>query len=342
MKMPSLYNILFISVFLIIHGISLADEIADRFTRFDEVEEAMHRLAEQGKADEAFKILEAVRGKFPEDEYQIMDWLVHFNRITGQYDKCLNLWSEGHRKGYFFGIYPGDAIYQPFYTNFRFMKIAEKDSILMAQADEKSKCIYEVQLPDTYSPEKKYPVLIALHGGWGTLTDAKKYWQSDRLFRDFVMIYCQSYIHYDYNSFGWADYDPRARKEFQDIFAEIKEKYSIDTNQVLIGGISAGGVMAADLALNNILPIEGYIGICTARPRELDINIVLAAKERGLRIFMVSGETDYLQPEQDEMVKLFEQADFPYEYHIIKDMGHAYPPDFPDWIDRAIDFIYKK
>jgi pimeloyl-ACP methyl ester carboxylesterase len=100
--------------------------------------------------------------------------------------------------------------------------------------------------------------------------------------------------------------------------------------------------MAADLAINNILPIAGFIGICTARPREFDIKAVSAAKERGLRVFMVSGEKDHFRPEQDEMIRLFEKAALPYKYHLINNLGHAFPLDFPDWIDRAIDFVSKK
>ena len=331
--------IVFLIIILSFSASVLADEIADKFEKFIDVEKRMHWLAEHDKTDLAFEILHAVRDKFPDDEYQILDWLIYFNKVIRKHDECLNLWSEGHRKGYFFGIYPSDPQYQVFYRNYRFINIAEKDAQLLEKALEKSKTIYEIRTPDNYSPEKTYPILFALHGGWGTLWHSKKYWQSDKIFKEYIIVYMQSYVLYDYNSYGWDANDPRGRKYFQEIFEDIKKEYSIDTTCVIVGGISAGGLMSFDISFNNILPVTGFIGLCSGIPENADIKLVKSAKEHGLKAYLIAGENDFLVHEQNKMEKLFIEADLPYQYHIIKDLVHEYPPDFSDWIDKALEFF---
>ncbi len=337
-----LFFISIILVFFSFDSFTLADEIAHEYKDFSEVDEKLLMLARNEKPDKALKILNNVRDKFPANEYQTINWLVYFNRITEKYDECLNLWEEGHRKGYFFGIIPSELRYQVFYDNLRFIKIAEKDAQLLETSLEKSKTIYEIRTPDNYTPDKKYPILFALHGGRENIWHAKTQWQSDKLFSNYIIVYMQSYLYDDYISYGWDVDDPRGRKYFQEIFTEVKEKYSIDSTGVIIAGLSAGGYIGCDITFNNIIPITGYIGVCTGLPENLNLDKIRAARDRGLKAFLIAGENDYMISHLIKLEKLFIEGDLQYQFHIIENLGHAYPPDLSDWIDKSLEFFQKK
>jgi len=53
----------------------------------------------------------------------------------------------------------------------------------------------------------------------------------------------------------------------------------------------------------------------------------------------MEGEIIMPLEEQEEMIKVFEEVDLPYEFYVNKGIGHAIPQDLSDKLNKALSFI---
>jgi predicted esterase len=310
-----------------------------KFSSYDEYYEEVNRLETEKSYDQALKLVGSVKNQFPDRQFEISQEFIYLYTKTEQFEKCFEIWEEGHRKGYFYFINTRMPRYAPFLEFERFTAIVEADAKLREEALAKSRTIYEVETPVGYSKENNYPLLIVLHGGGSSIERARKKWKSEKLGQEYILAFVQSYLHYDYKTFGWRSYDPRAREDLKRCYDEIIKAYSVDTSMLVIGGISAGGTAAFDIAFNQILPVRGLIGICTGKPDEFDSTRVRASKTAGLKVIIMGGEKDYYLPHQEEMVAVFKAVGLSYRFDVIAGMGHEYPQDFSSRLDSALKFV---
>lgn len=253
------------------------------------------------------------------------------------------MWTKGHQNGFFYGLGLGFPTYKKFESLDSFKKVKEKDTKLWRSALKKSVCKVDIALPKMYNKKKAYPLLIVFHGGGSSNVKAAKKWKSELTSTEYIIAFIQSYLHYDYESFGWKGYDPRAREDIKKIYSDIVKKYKIDKDHIVVGGISAGSVMAIDLAINNIIPVNGFIGVCALTPKKFDDQRVNAAKKRGLRGVFISGEKDFGYKKQKNMEKIFKKHQLLFRFMFNKGLGHNYPKDFFYQLGEALQFLrYKK
>ena len=166
--------------------------------------------------------------------------------------------------------------------------------LLRQEAIKESETIYEVITPQNYNSLKKYPLLIVLHGGGSTIEKEKKYWHSKRLRNEFILVFIQSYLYLDMTSYSWGISDERARTDLKKCYNEIKEQYYVDTNKIIIAGISSGGYTAMDISINNIFPTNGFFVICPdVMANDFNIESIRRAKLSGIKGVIISGENDY-------------------------------------------------
>lgn len=308
---------------------------------YEELEQELDDLIEQEAFGEALRVLETVADRFHEHDYEFMAYRAELFARLGRCEASLDLWEEGLRKGYFFGIHRERDFFKPFEKYDRFHRLAEEDRRLREVADEKSKSIVKVVLPDQPLHGEKLPLFIALHGDGSSIEKTQRYWKSGKLESEFIVAFIQSYLHSGMKSYGWLRHDPRARQEIRRCFKDVVNQYPVDKERVIIGGVSAGGMMAIDVAINHVIPTAGFIGVCPGKPQEFDNSRVSAAREDRTKGVIIGGEDDYYLPYQREMVHVFKQERFPHEFIVIPGMGHAYPEDFSSHIDKAIEFILR-
>ncbi len=307
---------------------------------YDVFYDTILKLEKKECYDSALILVEDNFDQYLEQEFELMKELEYLYRKTEQYEKSLDLYAQGHEKGYFFLLHPSLPKCAPYIEYDRFNDLVKKDTELRSAALEKAKTIYDVQLPENYDPAKRYRVFLILHGGGSSLSKAKERWKiPDELKDKMITAYVQSYLYYDSNTFGWRSYDERARKDISRIYHEIVTDYAIDTTSVYIGGMSAGGIAAMDFAINQIIPVKGVFGVCPGKPQEFDAVNVSEANKSGLKIMMVAGENDPYRPKQEEMISVFEEENIPYTYIIIPEMGHDIPEDLSErWVE-AMQFF---
>ena len=326
--------------FLLMTAVSAIRAQTEQFDTYDRVQDAVNKLEGDNQYEEAIEFMKSVEGKFPGYEYEIIREFAYLYLKTGQYEKCFDVWQEGHKKNFFFLLNPNLPRYKPLKDMERFNNLVAEDSRLRREALDKSKTFYELELPVGYDETKKYPLLMVLHGGGSNIARARKHWFSPVLSKDYIVVFIQSYLHYGLKEFGWRKEDPRAREDIKKIFLELTQKYPVDTARVIIGGISAGGSAAMDISLNQIISTRGLIGVCPAITGDrFTTEVINKARRAGVRAYVITGENDSRLEEQKKTVELFESEKLLNKFIVIPGMGHEYPEDFPRQLDSALTFF---
>jgi len=212
----------------------------------------------------------------------------------------------------------------------------------MEKLKEKSKVKYEVHLPENYDPKKKYPLFIGLHGdGICNIEEFSQYWKPDVfLTNDFIFAYLQSSQVICHNGYGWLNDAKLARQDIKECYEVISKKYSVDQDNIIIGGFSGGAQTTLEIVMDNTIPIKGFIGLCAEEKTEsfTKENVKLAA-ERGVKGVLLEGELVLPIESEEEMMKEFDEVGLQYEYYINKGIGHNPPKDFDEKLIKSLDFI---
>lgn len=197
----------------------------------------------------------------------------------------------------------------------------------------------EVRLPEGYDPERAYPLFLALHGGGENVDVFMPNWTSPVLAGEFIVAYPQSTQLVAMNGYNWTEDMDLSLREIREAFDEVVRQYSVDTDRVLVGGFSSGGVSALEVVLRNPLPVRGFVVLCPAIPDKFSPEAVRAARDRGIRGTLLTTEQDGRVDQQTRMVEIMKAEGLPHEFFIAPNTGHWFPDDFAARLDRAIAHI---
>lgn len=315
------------------------------YTSYEQIEKECSPLYEEGKYREALDIIEKAIKELPKEEYD-----KYFYRIMN--DKALFLVRMGDKESFYNIVkdlvedgYPCGAWMfrrMPAEEDKRYAELKEKNDILKASFQKRSKIKYSVYLPDDYSSEKRYPVFLALHGDGpdGNIGDFSLGWKPDAAVNNgFIFVYVQSSQVYCHNGYAWCPNIEIARKDINECYGEICKEYSVDRDKLIIGGFSGGAMAVTDFAMMDTLPIRGFIALCPGPIQEsFTIENSRMAKDRGVRAVIIEGAKD-TQPNVQDLLKVFRDIEFPHTYTAIEGLGHWYPQDLNERLDSAIKFI---
>ena len=284
---------------------------------------------------QAIALLERTRKAFPERRDATDLAIARIYAQLGQPERSLQVLQDAHDGGVFFGLLPQMDWIQPLRAEREFQRVLAQDILLRLQADRTSSMRYEVVTPVGYSPKESYPLFIVLHAGGDDMRNARRYWWSDEL-GNFVTVYVQSFRHLTSSTFTWMQGDPQSRAALRGIYRKVVGHYSVDSRRVLIGGMSAGGMMSLDVVLRDVLPVTGFVVNCPVVPNDLDPEMAADMRRRGIRGVILTGERDFSLQDQKALVEALTRARVPVRLTIIPGQGHAIPADFPTRLDAAL------
>ena len=310
-----------------------------KYENYRQIDKVLDELFAEQKYDEALNLLRHSKEQFPNDLFEILWYEAIIYVITEDHENCLAALENMTDKGFF-----GELewrFFDPIRDDARFRVLFEASKRLKAAAEKNARMEYQVYTPDGYTSEQQYPLFIALHGDGHSLAYFKYHWEAAGLLEQgFVLVYIQSSQVICTDGFGWTPDYEITRRDMKAAYDEVVHQYSIDTDNILIGGYSGGAIASIEVTMANTLPVKGFISLCPSlKPDSFSKENVERAIQRGVKGVFMEGEKEGKVPAEQEMIDVFEDSNFPYQFHINSNVGHAFPHDFGQTLSDAIKFI---
>jgi len=310
------------------------------FKTYQDMRAHLIELYSQDKFNEAAELLLWAREEFPDYLFNNTYNLILMYARMEQYEKGIEALQYALDRGMWFAPYFFETeLWKPLTEQAGYDTIRIQSEVFKREAQMKAKPDLLVVTPDTFNPDKTYPLFIALHGGSENIQIFKDRWRSQKMLEEFITAYPQSSQVIAMNGFWWHENIEQTRNEIAEAYQKVVCEYPVDRNNVIIGGFSSGSLAALEIVLSNVIPVAGFIALCPDLPESFSEENVKNAKDRGIRGVLITGEQDERRPLHDKMIETFRNVGLPHQYIVIPDIGHNYPNDLDAMIDQAIDQI---
>jgi len=190
---------------------------------------------------------------------------------------------------------------------------------------------FSLYVPESYHNSESFPLVVALHGGWGHGRDFLWLWLREARSRRFLLLSPSS------QRITWSITGPDVDAEaLAGMLHYIMKRWNINSNRILLTGLSDGATYALKHCQQETSPFTGFAPVAGVLP-PYDLR---GAKNR--RIFWVHGYYDWMFPvkraEQDANILKLSGADV--TLRVIEDLSHTYPRELNDailtWFDPTL------
>lgn len=278
--------------------------------------------------------------------YNLIFWELSFHYANSkQYDKCFEILKTGQQEGMYYFIRNNNRPFPPFLKEIEnydgYKLFLEQNKRLIDEArTKKGKTEYMIQLPEGYDEKNKYPLLLVMHGGLGNIQQSQYYYNSPKLQQEYITAYFQGGTKeatFD-RTFSREHWQNRIKEGFE----QIIQKYSVDSNKVILAGPSAGGYRSIILGLNHIIPAQGLLLSFPGIPEDLDSTVYIKSAERGLKVALLTGENDGVIQQQKELGYKLDTYGIPNRFVVFPDIGHEFPKKWAYHLDTSLEYILKE
>lgn len=306
----------------------------ESFQSFEALDSLSQVYLHANDTDSAVLTMEYALETYPEEGKKATYILGILYARTGKDSKALNIWEHGHKNGYYYGL-NNRAYREHFKGNEKFEVIAKTDSQIGKKLDSLSHMEYELVKPQNFSEDKKYPVIFIFHGNSRNIEKAKETWTSEVLENEFIVVYLQSYIHFNSLGYRWSFRDKKTETQLRKIYDDIMQYNFTDHDKIIFAGMSAGGIVALDYAFSNSFSCSGLLLNCPVVPN-IEDKMVQDFVSSDKEIVIISGETDFALEKQQDLISRLKDLNGKAEIIIIPEMGHNFPDNFSNLLDEYL------
>jgi phospholipase/carboxylesterase len=191
-------------------------------------------------------------------------------------------------------------------------------------------------VPETYTPDRAWPLVVALHGGSGHGRGFLWNWLRDARSFGAILVAPTSAG----NSLGstWALMgDDNDTPNLARIVAAVRERWNVDAKRLLLTGMSDGGTFCYVSALDSGSPFT-HLAPVSATFHPMLITMADAGRMQGLPIFLTHGAQDWMFPVEvaRQAQRALSAAGANVTYREIDDLSHTYPREINapvlDWL----------
>jgi len=290
----------------------------------------------------AFKLAEKFVPSSSGEETTVTNWKLCAASLAGKPNLVLSVFRKAVDSGFFFSASAlrGDPDLAAMQDNPKYQRLVAICEQRHSHAQENTKPVLFTTLPETH-PSGPYPLLMAFHG-WGQPIDdflprwntlAKQGWlvalpQSSQLFGNGINV--------------WDNFE-LSLQEVAEHYQALCAQYPIDRQRVVVAGFSQGGGLAVWTAVSQTIPALGFIGVGPYLEPidEISVNARVEAVP-GLRGYLVTGGQEQDAGMFGKLETLLNTREIPFQRENHAEIGHEFPPDFDQTVQRAIGFIFEK
>jgi len=183
-------------------------------------------------------------------------------------------------------------------------------------------------VPESYDDTVAWPLVIALHGGFGHGRDFIWTWLREARSRGFILLSPTSM------ETTWSLLNPEL--DGTALISKLdyaRKRWNIDMDRMLLTGISDGATFALMCSLQQNLPCTAFAPVAGVLP-PLDISAA-----NGKRIYWIHGALDWMFPVQNarNSVEALKTTGANVTLRVIDDLSHTYPREENDSILKWFD-----
>lgn len=177
---------------------------------------------------------------------------------------------------------------------------------------------YSLYVPENYDPSRRWPLIIALHGGHGRGDDYLLTWLRPAKSKGYIVLSPKSLDQ------TWSLMQPGVDiRSILSMIEELLDEYAIDTSRLFATGLSDGGTFSFALGLSCPKLFAGIAPIAAAGELVALFNL---EQSKTLPVFMVHGAQDFIFPVAmaRRTHTLLTESGFNVIYKELPEWGHAY------------------
>ena len=185
---------------------------------------------------------------------------------------------------------------------------------------------FSLYVPEYYTPDRAWPLVMALHGGSGNGRGFLWSWLRDARSHGAIVV-APTATGSASNKSTWAlmgeDTDTANLARILDL---VRGRWSIDSEHLLLTGMSDGGTFCYVTGLENASPFT-HLAPVSATFHPLMAEMADADRLRGLPVYLVHGRLDWMFPVQvaRQTRAALSAAGADVTYRELDDLSHTYP-----------------
>jgi phospholipase/carboxylesterase len=215
-----------------------------------------------------------------------------------------------------------------------FLRAADRDNTGVMQFGEERGGFW-LYVPENYSPERAWPLVMALHGGSGTGRLFLWSWLRDARSRGAILVAPTS-VGSTWALMG-ADADT---PNLMRILEFIRSRWNVDPVRALLTGMSDGGTFTYVSGLEAVSPFT-HLAPVSASFHPLLAQMADADRTRGLPVHIIHGALDWMFPVElaRQAHRALSKAGASVTYKEVGDLSHTYPRELNgrllEWMDAT-------
>ncbi|NVN86005.1 MAG: phospholipase [Rhodopseudomonas sp.] len=194
---------------------------------------------------------------------------------------------------------------------------------------------FSLYVPETYTPDRAWPLVMALHGGSGHGRGFLWSWLRDARSRGAILVAPTA------TGSTWALMgDDADTLNLGRILDQVRGRWTVDTTRLLLTGMSDGGTFCYVSGLERTSPFT-HLAPVAASFHPLLAEMVDAERLRGLPIQIVHGRRDWMFPVEvaRQARQALSAAGAAVTLREIDDLSHCYPREINaallDWLGAS-------
>jgi phospholipase/carboxylesterase len=201
----------------------------------------------------------------------------------------------------------------------------ENTGILHDHNEPGSRGGFSLYVPEYYTAERAWPLVMALHGGSGNGRGFLWSWLRDA--RSYGAILVAPTATGGVSKSTWALMgDDTDTPNLARILDMVRSRFNIDPTKLLLTGMSDGGTFCYVSGLESTSPFT-HLAPVSATFHPLMAEMADAERLRGLPVYLVHGRLDWMFPVQvaRQTSQLLSAAGAEVTYRELDDLSHCYP-----------------
>ena len=192
---------------------------------------------------------------------------------------------------------------------------------------------FSLYVPEYYTPERSWPLVMALHGGSGNGRGFLWSWLRDA--RSFGAILVAPTATGNTWALMGEDTDTANLRRILDA---VRGRWNIDPARLLLTGMSDGGTFCYVTGLESASPFT-HLAPVSATFHPLMAEMADTERLRGLPVYLVHGRLDWMFPVQvaRQTRELLSAAGSEVTYRELEDLSHCYPREINAEILKWLD-----